>query len=134
MKTKKIFRIIITTLVICTTAMVAGCKKDNISPSGQDTNPNLSNRGGLAFNIKNTAGNPVSGASVGITLSQGELATNNYLASRITDSNGYADFGKLNPGNYYYEADVTIGNTSYHGEGVLQVQAGVDLTQDLTVH
>jgi hypothetical protein len=134
MKTKKFFKVILTTLVICATAMVTGCQKDDISPSGQDTNPNLSNRGGLAFNIKNAAGDPVSGATVGITLSQGELVTNNYLASRITDGSGHADFGKLNPGNYYYEADVTIGSTSYHGEGVLQVQAGVDLTQDLTLH
>jgi hypothetical protein len=134
MKTKKIFSVILTTLAICATVMVASCKKDDITPSGQDTNPNLSNRGGLAFVIKNSAGDPVSGASVGIALSQSELVTNSYLASRISDSNGHADFGKWNPGNYYYEADVTIGSTSYHGEGVIQVQAGVDITQELTVH
>jgi hypothetical protein len=133
MKTRKFFTVVIATLVICATAMVPGCRKDDINPTGQDTNPNLSNRGGLAFIVKNQAGQRVQGATVGITLSQGELITNNYLASRITDSNGYADFGKLNPGNYYYEVDVTIGNTSYHGEGVLQVQAGVDLTQELTL-
>lgn len=133
MKTRKFFTVVLTTLVICATAMVSGCRKDDITPSGQDTNPNLSNRGGLAFIVKNQAGQRVQGATVGIALSQGELITNNYLASRITDANGFADFGKLNPGNYYYEVDVTIGSTSYHGEGVIQVQAGVDVTQELTL-
>jgi hypothetical protein len=133
MKTRKFFTVVLTTLVICATAMISGCRKDDIAPTGQDTNPNLSNRGGLAFIVKDQAGNRVQGATVGITLSQGELLTNNYLASRITDGNGSADFGKLNPGNYYYEVDVTISSTTYHGEGVLQVQAGVDITQELTL-
>lgn len=133
MKTRKFFTVVLTTLVICATAMVSGCRKDDINPTGQDTNPNLSNRGGLAFIVKNQAGQRVQGATVGIALSQGELITNNYLASRISDANGLADFGKLNPGNYYYEVDVTIGSTSYHGEGVIQVQAGVDITQELTL-
>ena len=133
MKTRKFFTVVLTTLVICATAMISGCRRDDITPSGQDTNPNLSNRGGLAFIVKDQTANRVQGATVGITLSQGELITNNYLASRITDGNGLADFGKLNPGNYYYEVDVTIGSTTYHGEGVIQVQAGIDLTQELTL-
>jgi len=133
MKTRKFVSVVLATFVICATVMVSGCRRDDIAPTGQDTNPNLSNRGGLAFIIKNQAGQRVQGATVGIALSQGELITNNYLASRITDANGLADFGKLNPGNYYYEVDVTIGSTSYHGEGVIQVQAGIDVTQELTL-
>jgi len=130
----KTLKTILSTLMICTAVMVSSCKKDNITPTGQDTNPNLSNRGGMAFVIKNSAGDRISGASIGIALSQSELLTNNYIASRVSDSNGFADFGLWNPGNYYYEADVTIGNTSYHGEGVLQIQAGVNITQELTIH
>lgn len=129
----KILKVIVTVLAISAAAMTTGCQKDDIAPSGQSTSPNLSNRGGLAFIVKDAGGTRISGARIGIALSQGELVTNNYLASRITDSNGYADFGKLNSGNYYYEVDVTVGSSSFHGEGVLQVQSGVDLVQELTL-
>jgi hypothetical protein len=129
----KTFRNMMAGLVICSLAVLTGCRKDDIQPTDQDTSPNFSTRGGLVFVVKNQAGNAVSGATVGIALSSGELVTNSYLASRTTGSDGRADFGKMNADNYYYEVDVTINSTTYHGEGVVQVQAGVDLEQELTL-
>ncbi len=129
----KTFKFIIVGLMICSVAALTGCRKDDIQPTDQDTSPNFSTRGGLAFKVKNQGGNPVEGATVGIALSQGELITNNYLATRITNSSGMADFGLLNAGNYYYEVDVTINSVQYHGEGVVQVQAGENLVQELTL-
>ena len=129
----KTFKALVATILICSAAMLTSCKKDDIQPSGQSTTPNLSTRGGLAFHVRNSSGGDVSGATIGISLNQSDLTTNTYIATRNSNSSGMADFGKLNADNYYYEIDVTINSVAYHGEGVVQVQAGVDLTQDLTV-
>ena len=128
----KTIKMIVTAIFICSICVLPGCKKD-VAPSGQTTYNNFSSLGGLKFHVKTNAGMDIPNATVGIALSQADLVTNTYLASRITDSKGNADFGKLNSGNYYYEADVTIGSTRYHGEGIVQVQAGIDLVQELTV-
>jgi|GEM_PF-5497112 len=129
----KTFKMIVAGLILCSMTLFTSCKKEDVQPTGQTTTPTLSTRGGLAFRVKTNTGAAVQGATIGIALSQSELVTNNYLATRTTDGNGYADFGKLNADNYYYEVDVTVNNTAYHGEGVLQIQAGEDLVQELTI-
>lgn len=128
-----IAKIIARGLIICSIAVLGACKKDDITPSGQSTSPNLSFRGGLAFHVTDGSGNPVQGATLAISLSQSELNSGTYLAQRSTGSDGRADFGLLNSGNYYYKVDVTINNVPFHGDGVVQVQGGENLTQELTV-
>ena len=119
-------------LIICTMA-ITGCKKDDFQETGQSTSPNLSFRGGLAFNVKDGNGNAIAGATMSIALSQSELNSGTYLATHNTDASGHVDFGQLNSDNYYYRVDVTINNVPYHGEGVVQVQGGENLTQELTL-
>ncbi|MBI2269117.1 MAG: hypothetical protein HYU69_02035 [Bacteroidetes bacterium] len=114
-------------LCIIGSILFVSCKKTNdVQPTNQSTSPNFSFKGGLAFRVKKD-GNAVPNATIKIAVSQSDLSSDIILASKNTDGNGYADFGKLNGGNYYYKVDVTIGITPYHGEGVVQVQNGVDL-------
>lgn len=129
----KILKIITCIVVVCGMSALTGCKKEDINETGSTTTPNLSTRGGLAFHIVDGSGNNIQGVTINIALSQSDLASGTYLGSRITGSDGRADFGLLNSGNYYYKADVTINNVPFHGEGVVQVQAGENLTQELTL-
>jgi hypothetical protein len=131
MKRVKLFTWLI---LLCSVVMINGCKKDDdINQTGQSTSPNLNIRGGLAFRVVDGSSNPMAGVTISLALSQTELNNGTYLSTKITDANGRADFGLLNSGNYYYRADVTINSVAYHGEGVVQVQAGENLTQELTL-
>lgn len=122
-------------IVLCSAAMITGCAKDDaINETGQSTSPNLSLRGGLAFKVVDGNHTPIQGVTVSIALTQTDLSNGVYLYTKITDSAGKADFGLLNAGNYYYRADITINDVAYHGEGVVQVQAGENLTQELTLN
>jgi hypothetical protein len=129
----KFVKSIASCLIICSIALMTSCRKDDITESGSTTTPTVSFRGGLAFKVKDSNGNPISGTTLSIALSQSELNSGTYLATRTTGSDGRADFGMLNAGNYYYRADVTINNIPYHGEGVVQVQASENLEQELTL-
>lgn len=129
----KLVKMITCVIVLCSAAMLTSCKKDEINPSGQSTSPNLSLRGGLIFKVIDEGGNPIQGVTLSIALSERDLANGTFLATKYTDVKGKADFGMLNAGNYYYQADITMREIHYHGEGVVQVQAGETLTQELTL-
>ncbi len=130
----KTLKTVITTFIVFGALLCMSCKKENnIEPSGQSTSPNLSTKGGLAFNVKNSAGSGVPNAKIDLAVSQQDLNSGTYLATKTTDANGKADFGKLNGGNYYYKVAVTVGTTPYHGEGVVQVQNGQDIEQTVTL-
>lgn len=129
----KLFRFFACVIVLCSMATLQGCQKNDIDESGSSTSPNLSFRGGLAFHVINGSGAPIQGVTLSIALTQEEVNNGTYLATRITDANGKVDFGLLNQDNYYYRADITINNVPYHGEGVVQVQGGENLTQELTL-
>jgi len=119
-------------MVLCGMATLNSCSKD-VNETGSSTFPNLSDRGGLAFHVINSSGQDIQGATISIALTQYDLATGRYLGTRVTNDHGRADFGLLNPGNYYYKADYTVGDNVFHGEGVVQVQSGQNLTQELTL-
>ena len=127
----KTFKLILMCLLLGTaTLVINGCKKD-IAATTQSSNPNLSTKGGITFHVKDASGNPIPNAMVGLAVSYTDLKTNTYIASKSTDANGYADLGRFTGGNYYFEADVTIGDTPYHGEGAIQIRNGEDITQEL---
>jgi len=129
----KLVKIITCIIVLCSAAMLNSCKKDDINPSGQSTAPNLSPRGGLIFKVVNESGDPIPGVTISIALSQRDLGFGTNQVTKYTDVKGKADFGMLNAGTYYYKADVSIRETHYHGEGVVQVESGETLTQELTL-
>lgn len=129
----KFFRFFAFVLVLGSMATLQSCQKNDIDESGSSTSPNLSLRGGLAFHVINGSGDRIQGVTLSIALTQAESNNGTFLATRITDANGKVDFGLLNQDNYYYRADITINNIPYHGEGVVQVQGGENLTQELTL-
>lgn len=129
----KIFKLITYVIVLTSITTLVSCNKEDINETGSSTSPNLSNRGGLAFHVIDGSGNNIQGVTVSIALTQYDLSTGTYLGTRITDANGRGDFGLMNSGNYYYKADYSINNVAFHGEGVVQVQSGENLTQELTL-
>jgi hypothetical protein len=129
----KLSRLFASVLVLCSLVTLSSCQKNDIDETGSSTSPNLSFRGGLAFHVVDGSGNDIQGVTISIALTQSELNSGTYLATRVTDGNGKVDFGLLNQDNYYYRADVTINNIPYHGEGVVQVQGGENLSQELTL-
>ena len=112
--------------------VTTGCK-EGVDETGQSSTPNLSNKGGIKFIVKDKSDNPVPNARIGLALSQSDLITNTYLASKTTDSDGEADLGRFTGGNYYYEIDVTVGSTAFHGEGAVQIVNGEDIVKELTL-
>ncbi|HLG02469.1 MAG TPA: hypothetical protein VI731_02670 [Bacteroidia bacterium] len=107
------------------------CRKDSNVPS-----PDLNqtpDRGGLAFIVKDISLNRLAGVAVGIAFSQEDLESNNYLLTRVTGSDGRADFGQLLPANYYYEADVTLNGIDHHAEGQVVVEAGENIERELII-
>ncbi len=129
----KLFKFFACVLVLCSMATLQSCQKNDIDETGSSTSPNLSYRGGLAFHVVNGSNADIQGVTISVALTQQELNSGTYLATRITDANGKVDFGLLNQDNYYYRADITINNIPYHGEGVVQVQGGENLMQELTL-
>ena len=75
----------------------------------------------------------LTGAYVGLATSQENLDNNVYLQQKGTNSSGSADFGQLNPGNYYYECATEIAGTIYAGEGQVQITADKDLELTLEI-
>jgi len=128
-----IFRLITSAVVLCSMFTLTSCQKEDINETGSSTSPNLSYRGGLAFHVVNGSDQNIQGVTLSIALTQSELNSGTYLQTKVTDADGKVDFGLLNQDNYYYRADITINNIPYHGEGVVQVQGGENLMQELTL-
>lgn len=105
------------------------CKKEN---GNETTTSTLSDKGGLAFKVKDAEGTAITNATISIAVSQDDLNANKFLATKQTNADGRADFGRYNPGDYYYEVDVPR-TIPFHKEGVVQLQSGKDLELDVIV-
>jgi hypothetical protein len=105
---------------------LAGCAEEEApAPPPRTT-------GGLVVRVRLTGSTGfLTGVNVGLATSQSNLDRSVYLQDKVTDNTGKADFGQLNPGNYYYDAYHVIGTNEYYGEGQVQIVAGKDL--DLTL-
>jgi hypothetical protein len=118
--------IVIAFLLLGLTAGFSGCKKNDAEPS--------KTTGSLVVKVK-LAGSTgyLTGVPVGLATSQANLDNSIYLQEKLTDANGQADFGRLNPANYYYDCVTTIGGSEYYGEGQVQIVAGRDLELTLVM-
>jgi hypothetical protein len=104
----------------------SGCQKDDPEPA--------ITTGGLVVKVKLDGSTGfLTGADVGLATSQANLDNSVYLQEKITDSSGKANFGQLNPGNYYYDCATTIAGVDYYGEGQIQIVAGTNLELTLTI-
>lgn len=114
----KIMSLVFLVLGMLTT--FTSCKKDEVEP--------VPSTGGLIVKVKlpNSTGY-LTGVDVGLSTSQQNLDNSVYLKEVITDNAGNANFGQLNPGNYYYDCITRISGVDYYGEGQIQVTAGNNL-------
>jgi hypothetical protein len=109
------------------TMAFAACTKENTN----NNTTTLETRGGLTFTAKKADGTKMPNTTVSIAASQSDLNNDNFIDSKKTDSGGWVDFGKINPANYYYKASVTDNFINYTGSGVVQVQAGQDVSKEI---
>lgn len=120
MKSKLSFFALVTILVLA----LSGCSEE--APAPPPTT------GGLIIKVALQGSTGfLTGVPVGLATSQANLDRGIYLQDKRTDSSGKVDFGQLNPGNYYYDAEYTTSNASYYGEGQVQIVAGRN--QELTL-
>lgn len=103
------------------TTIFSSCKKETIVPTKTTGHltvlPKLSGSTLL-----------LPGTDIGIATSLDNLNNGIYLQDITSGSNGTADFGELNPGNYYIDADYFDGTNSYYGSGQFQITANTDLS------
>jgi hypothetical protein len=111
---------ILSSLLLCFVFTFGSCKKEEAKSNATT--------GGLVVKVQ-LAGSTgyLTGVDVGIATSLDNLDNGVYLNEKITNANGKADFGQLNPGNYYYDCYHIIGSDEYYGEGQVQVTAGKNL-------
>jgi hypothetical protein len=104
----------------------SGCKKDDPEPARTT--------GSLVVKVKLDGSTGfLTGVDVGLATSQVNLDNSVYLQEKVTNASGQANFGELNPANYYYDCATTIGGVDYYGEGQIQIVAGTDLELTLIV-
>ena len=120
--------IIFSILILGLTVAFSGCKKDEPEPTPTPTTGGLI----VKVNLEGSTGY-LTDVSVGLATSQENLDNEVYLQEKVTDANGKADFGQLNPGNYYYDCYHVIGSDEYYGEGQVQIVAGQNLELTLTL-
>jgi hypothetical protein len=125
MKTLRITIVALLLLGICHVS----CRRED---GDTIVSPNFTNQGLLSFKARTPGGTPVQDIVIKIYLSAEDRTNGSYLDMDVTNSNGVADFGSLNSGNYYFTASQS-GVGTYYEEGVVQVQAGYDVRKDLTV-
>lgn len=100
----------------------SSCKKETTNTTVLPPTPTT---GGLVVKVQLQGSTGfLSGVDVGLATSQENLDNGIYLLEKTTDASGKANFGQLNPGNYYYDAETTIGSDTYYGEGQIQIVAG----------
>jgi len=113
-------------LVLGSAFLFTGCTKEETKPAvtsgGLIVKAKLANSTGFLKNV-----------NIGLATSQDNLDNSVYLQDLKSDANGNANFGQLNPGNYYYDCFTTVAGTDYYGEGQVQIVKGTDLTLTLVL-
>lgn len=111
--------------VVCLLYLFA-CSTSNITP--QPTQNIVSSdtsitSGNLQVTVYDNASNKVAGADVFLYLSYDDIKRNLYVLYLRTASNGLANFGYINTGNYYIRASANIAGIQKSDTAVVQVQS-----------
>ena len=108
------------TFLVLLLAIFASCKKTN------NVDIKLSNSGKLSYKLTDATGKGL--PNVKISLFDRQENYSNFgilLDTRLTDFNGQADFGDLNPSNYMIIADSPkVNNVAYYVQEYVQVTTG----------
>jgi hypothetical protein len=108
------------------TLFLVGCSKDEDDPEPTT--------GGLIIKVQLEGSTGfLNDGLVGLATSQDNLDNSVYLKEVSTNENGEANFGQLNPGNYFYDCIYSTGGVNYYGEGQVEIKAGTNLTLTLTI-
>lgn len=109
------------TLLILFVAAFAACKKTT------NVDVTLSTSGKLTYRLTDDAGKGLANVKVSL-FDRTDTYYSNYnilLETRLTDPNGLADFGDLNPNNYLLVADsAKVNNVAYLVQEYVQVRTG----------
>lgn len=123
MKTK-IF--ILMLLLLGTTTVFTSCKKDKDNP--------LKTTAGLIVKVQMVGTTTfISGATVNLASSEANIDNKIYISSKQTSAIGGADFGQIASGIYYYDCTYSDGTNSYYGKALVQVFAGFDVNEVLSI-
>ncbi|TAF75260.1 MAG: hypothetical protein EAZ53_06475 [Bacteroidetes bacterium] len=111
--------------IVCLLYLFA-CSTSNITP--QPTQNIVSSdtsitSGNLQVTVYDNASNKVAGADVFLYLSYDDIKRNLYVLYLRTASNGLANFGYINTGNYYIRASANIAGIQKSDTAVVQVQS-----------
>lgn len=111
--------------IVCSLYLFA-CSTSNITP--QPTQNIVSSdtsitSGNLQVTVYDNASNKVAGADVFLYLSYDDIKRNLYVLYLRTVSNGLANFGYINTGNYYIRTSANIAGVQKSDTAVVQVQS-----------
>jgi hypothetical protein len=110
---------------LCFTGLYIGLSSSSLN--------NVAGKSYLKFLIKKGDGSTMKGVTISVSASKNDLDSARFLAIKITDINGKANFGKLEEGDYYYQLDVSTG-IPYHKEGIATIKAGKNEWQEISVN
>lgn len=111
--------------VVCLLYLFA-CSTSNIAPQPTQTivsSDTSITSGNLQVTVYDNASNKVAGADVFLYLSYDDIKRNLYVLYLRTTSNGLANFGYINTGNYYIRASANIAGIQKSDTAVVQVQS-----------
>jgi len=115
------------TLLILLVAVFISCKKTT------NVDVKLSTSGKLTYKLTDNAGKGLANVKVSL-FDRTDTYYANYnilLETRLTDANGLADFGDLNPSNYLLVADsAKVNNVAYMVQEYVQVITGVNKAKE----
>jgi hypothetical protein len=127
----KLFRFFACVVVLCSMATLNSCQKDDINKM-RTVSP-ISTKGTLEFRVVAGARQELPGVALSIAANEFDLHHGTYVATRVTDVKGRADFGLLNQGEYFYKAEAMYNGKRLYKEGIVQVQAGRELIRDVVL-
>jgi len=94
----------------------------------------LTTSGKLTYKLTDDAGKAIPNVKVSLLVNNDHYSNYVLLDSRVTDSNGQADFGDLNAGNYQLLSDsAKVNNIPYLVKELVQVTAGITRTKETKV-
>lgn len=118
------------TLLILLAVVVISCKKTT------NVDVKLSTSGKLTYRLTDDAGKGLANVKVSL-FDRADGYYSNYnilLETRVTDPNGFADFGDLNPNNYMLTADsAKVNNVAYLVQEYVQVITGATKAKETKV-
>lgn len=109
------------------TTIFVSCNKDD------DENEPAQGKLKVYVKLLDMTGAPVEKAYVALANSESNLNKGYYIVEIVTDENGLADFGSLNPKTYFFDCYTKIDDKYFYAKGQAAVKAGANVTKTLVI-